>query len=68
MQHPTLPGRASLFTAAGLTFIAALSLLASPTVRAALPPQVIEASRIDLAIPAPCLRAAPEKQKPRPLP
>lgn len=52
MYRATLPGRTSLFTAAGLTVVAALSLFASPAAPAAqIPLQRVQVSDLDLATP-----------------
>ncbi|HMA12942.1 MAG TPA: UrcA family protein [Steroidobacteraceae bacterium] len=52
MDRFTLPGRTSLFTAAGLTLLAAVSLLVSPALRAApIPLQRVQVSDLDLATP-----------------
>jgi UrcA family protein len=52
MNRPTLPGRSSLFVAAGLTALAAFSLVASPAARATpIPLQRVQIGDLDLATP-----------------
>lgn len=52
MNLPTIPGRSSLFFAAGLTVIAVFSLVASPPVSAAqIPLQRVQVGDLDLATP-----------------
>lgn len=52
MDRLTLPGRASLFTAATLTLLAAVSLVASPAARATeIPLQRVQVGDLDLATP-----------------
>lgn len=52
MHRPTLPGRTSLFVAAGLTVFAAFFLVASPAVHAAqIPLQRVQVGDLDLATP-----------------
>jgi len=52
MKRPPLPGRSSLFFAAGLTLIAAFSLAVSPAVQAAqIPLQRVQIGDLDLATP-----------------
>lgn len=53
MHRPTLPGRTSLFTAAGLTLFAALSLVAAPSAHSAqIPLERVQVGDIDLATPS----------------
>ena len=53
MNRRTLPGRTSLFTAAGLTLLAAISLAISPTVHAAqVAVQRVQVSAFDFATPS----------------
>jgi len=52
MNRPTLPGRSSLFFAAGLTLLAAFSLVVSPAVHAGqIPLQRVQVGDLDLATP-----------------
>jgi UrcA family protein len=52
MNRPTLPGRTSLFTAAGLTLFAAVSILTSPAANAAqVVVQRVQVSAFDFATP-----------------
>jgi UrcA family protein len=52
MHRLTIPGRTSLFTAAGLTLLAALSLVTSPPAHAArIPLQRVQVADLDLATP-----------------
>lgn len=53
MHRPTLPGRTSLFTAAGLTLFAAFSLVITPSAHSAqIPLQRVQVGDIDLATPS----------------
>lgn len=64
MHHLTLPGRASLFVAATLTFIATVSLLAPPAARAAAPLRGLDAPAGAGQI-WPCARPATADRTPR---
>lgn len=53
MHRLTIPGRSSLFTTAGLTLLAALSLVTSPSAHAArIPLQRVQVTDLDLATPS----------------
>ena len=53
MSRPTLPGRTSLFTAAGLTLLAVISLVTSPAVHAEqVAVQRVQVSSFDFATPS----------------
>lgn len=64
MYHQPLPGRASLFTAAALTLIATISLLGTPSVRAAVPLRSLDVAGTDRSM-SPCAQSAAAVRAPQ---